>query len=227
MNIAQQTAFAAAEQLFNELVASATHPKRKKNLSLLWNTLNAMSKDGIRKFKVAEVGFRLQKVGGPTTQSLRNAGGADYLRIIKAFELAVTHARPPSPTSDLERALLMVSDQGARALIRGHIAEQKAQLAALSLATRELSALRLRLDPSSSQVAQDFAPAPPSLSPRLQKALERGLDKRRLQSLGLSIEENMALVDEVGLELFAPDFVEALSSLIRPRGETTPEADSS
>nr|WP_276329912.1 gamma-mobile-trio protein GmtX [Simplicispira suum] len=62
------------------------------NLDKVWEALNEIRDEGGRDYSLAEVGRRLEKVGGPKTQSLRNAQGAAYRNIIATYANAVSGA---------------------------------------------------------------------------------------------------------------------------------------
>ena len=67
-----------AKVLYESLKRSSQKDEKIKNLDKLWQILNDIRESGERDFSLAEIGRRLEKVGGLKTQSLRNKQGKDF-----------------------------------------------------------------------------------------------------------------------------------------------------
>jgi hypothetical protein len=115
-------------ETFERLKERVKSPRKKANLELLWRVLSALHEDGATDFSVARVGRRLEEVGGPRTQSIRNKGGAEYRELIDAFVAAYSkQERPGAKTlgSQLEDAIGLIPNAALQAALRIVVSDNK------------------------------------------------------------------------------------------------------
>ena len=116
-----------ARQLYKAHRAATNKASKAENLDRVWEVLETIRDEGFRDYSLAEIGRRLERVGGPKTQSLRNSQGSDYREIISAYAHAVSGStRYVAKTkSNLEQALELITDPSIRATIRIALDEAK------------------------------------------------------------------------------------------------------
>ncbi|ABE35892.1 hypothetical protein DR64_5398 [Paraburkholderia xenovorans LB400] len=212
-----------ARQLYAAHRSTATKPTKVENLDKVWGVLNAIRDDGGRDYSLAEVGRRLEAVGGPKTQSLRNAQGAHYREIITAYADAVSGSTRyvPKTKANVDQALELITDPSIRATLRValdnakrlkvvndnlHAAFKSLQVGAV------LHRLTVESEPSVSAADQGATAA--SLSQRYVIALRKGIDETRLAQQGLQVAQDGSIQSEQGDMLFPPAFVDAIRSIL-------------
>ncbi len=176
-------------------------------------------------YSIAEVGRRLKAIGGPKTQSLRNAQGACFREIITAYANAVSGSTRyvAAGKSNVDQALDLITDPSVRATLRMAIEEGKR----LKVVNDNLHAAfkNLQIGASLTAVpaampAREALPAPlpplakPTLTPRLRAALAKGIDGTRLAQQGLSVDADGSIRSETGDTVFPPSFVTAIRALL-------------
>lgn len=226
-----------ARQLYQTYRQTATKQTKIQNLDRLWEVLESIRQEGGRDYSLAEIGRRLEQVGGPKTQSLRNAQGAHFREIISAYANAVSGStRYVAKTkSNVEHALDMITDPSIRATLRMaleegkrlkvindnlHAAFKSLQLGA-SLGTQDSS---VSLSPVEPKALPAPHPDPPqSLSPRLLNALRKGIDDTRLQQQGLKMGEDGSIENDHGDKVFPPAFVTAIKTVLGEKNNACSE----
>lgn len=207
-----------ARQLYQAHRAAASKPSKVENLDKVWEVLNAIRDDGDRDYSLAEVGRRLETLGGPKTQSLRNAQGAHYREIITAFANAVRGStRYVAKTkSNVEQALELITDPSIRATLRVALDDAKRLKVTNDNLHAAFKSLQVgaSLTPAAPEAPAAIA-APAALSPRLRNALSKGIDPARLAQQGLSITDDGGIQNEHGDRVFPPAFVLAIQAILQ------------
>ena len=203
---------------FETIRAAAKRESTRANLDLLWATLEDMRLAAKIDFSLAEVGRALERRGGPKTQSLRNAQGEHFRRIITAYAQALSASTRyvAKNKSQVELALDLIADPGIRGVLRHALADLKRlkrENDMLRAAYKELRIGALAVQPES---RTEVLPPQPSLllSPRLVDALRKGMDSRRLKERGLSVNDNGSIVDAGEVPLFPPGFATAIAAIL-------------
>lgn len=212
-----------ARQLYLAHRSAANKPSKAENLDKVWEMLNAIRDEGGRDYSLAEIGRRLEKVGGPKTQSLRNAQGAHYREIITAYANAVSGStRYVAKTkSNVEQALELITDPSIRATLRMALDDAKR----LKVVNDNLHAAfkTLQVGASLSQTASaketisiqlPTSHVKTELAPRLLGALKKGIDETRLTQQGLRICNDGSVENEHGDKLFPPAFITAVIAVL-------------
>ncbi|GAA0257795.1 hypothetical protein GCM10009086_11710 [Pseudomonas rhodesiae] len=211
-----------ARQLYQAHRAAASKSSKVENLDKVWEVLNAIRDDGDRDYSLAEVGRRLESIGGPKTQSLRNTQGAYYREIITAFANAVSGSTRyvAKSKSNVEQALELITDPSIRATLRVALDEAKRLKVTNDNLHAAFKGLQVgaSITPTSPE-APATLPAPvaasPELSPRLRNALSKGIDPSRLAQQGLSITDDGGIQNEHGDKVFPPAFVLAIQTILQ------------
>jgi len=220
-----------ARQLYRTYRDTATRPSKVKNLDRLWEVLNSIRDEGCRDYSLAEIGRRLETMGGPKTQSLRNAQGAYLREIIIAYASAVNGSTCYIGTtkSNVEQALDLVTDPSIRATLRMAIEEAKRlkvvndnlHAAFKSLQVGASLSLAHAAEPDrASPASSTFLPIAqtPALTPRLRTALAKGIDETRLAQQGLLVGDDGSICNEAGDRVFPPSFVLAIQAALAADG---------
>lgn len=180
-----------------------------------------MQRSGIDDFTLANAGARFERVGGLRTQSLRNEGGKHYRQLIEAFANDVSgkstntkkrHVLPPD-------RLDAIPDIQLRAWMRQILAENKLLARQVDELKSAFKVLRV-LEPSSPiQESGDATSAPHlDLSVSDLDVLKKGFDPARFAENGWTVGSDGSVVDDIGVSVFPPGFMGAVSKLPGIRG---------
>ena len=210
-----------ARQLYQTFRHAANRESKVKNLDLLWEVLEAIREEGSRDYSLAEVGRRLEAIGGPKTQSLRNAQGAHFRDVITAYADAVSGSKKyvAKGKSQVEAALELITDPSIRATLRMAIEEGKR----LKVVNDNLHAAFKTLQvgatptPPAAPASHPAITSPASgspLTPRLRNALSKGVDRARLAERGLIVADDGSILTQAGEPVFPPAFVTALDAVL-------------
>ena len=208
---------AAAKELLEKHKSEALQQRRKKSFDLLWQALEEMRKAGVAEFKLADIGRKLESLGGPKTQTLRNLAGAAYREVIALYSAA--RAKPDAAAGDdvVGRALATVTNASARKIIADRLRDRKALEAErdrLRVAIASVS-----LNPTEIGVEPTAAARPAYTAPSWAlNAFQTNLDANRLAERGISIAEDGSLQNRQGVAVFSSDFVDAVNELMRAHG---------
>lgn len=231
--------FKDAKALYLSYKKSANKQSVKANLDLVWTALNEIFEEGLKDYSLAELGRRLEKAGGPRTQSLRNPSGAQYREIITAFALAAEGSTKyvAKTKTTVEKALDMVPDPSARAVLRAALNDAKR----LKIVNDNLHAAFKKLSIGASfggsggyitkgelENPVELADGRPvaglvplnssasiSLTAKERLILKRSIDLSRLAQNGLRIDEDGSILSEQGDVLFPSGFVGTIEKLIK------------
>jgi hypothetical protein len=218
-----------ASQVYDECIAEAGHARTKKSLEALWATLQIMRRDGVRDYGPSRVGEYTEQHGGPRAQSIRNANGATFRKLIDA--VAATEGKPrvkapAHPPSNVELAIAMIPDMAARTLLK-MIVEDRRRLQTreneLRTAFARLSVSAGTTDPKIPGVQQAEATQPDqqqlaraALSGVEATALRRFLSDDWLEERSWTIDPDGSIVDNTaGGDLVAPPgFVDGIQKAL-------------
>lgn len=217
--------FRDARQLYLAHKGSATKQAKVDNLTKVWGVLEALYEEGQQDYSLAEVGRRLEKVGGPKTQSLRNAQGAHFREIIAAYATAAGGASRyvGKNKSSVEQALDLIIDPSVKATLRMALDEAKRvkvindNLHAAFKTLQVGATLRApKLEAASKPVAIEelSRSVEADIPARLLNALKKGIDKSRLAQQGLEVCPDGSIENEHGDKIFPPAFVLAIQYLL-------------
>lgn len=208
--------FADALSIVLALKKKAVRENKRKNLDLLWQVLETMWHEGCREFGIADVGRRLADVGGPKTQSLRNEGGQDFHRLIKAFATcsgAYKGAPLVQGRSQLELAVEGLSDPAVRAIFRQVVAENKlykTQNDQLRSAFKELS---VRRPSDATQSTHLNSHQVHQLTSGEKNLLRKNLSPERFEENGWNIMEHGEVVDDTGCIVLSSGFMDIMAKV--------------
>jgi hypothetical protein len=211
-----------ARQLYQSHRVAARHESKIKNLDLLWQVLEGIRSEGGRDYCLAEVGRRLESCGGPRTQSLRNAQGAHFREVVSAYAEAAGGSTRyvAQDRSQVDAALDLITDPSIRATLRMAIEEGKRLKVVndnlhAAFKTLQLGASIMPVPPAAEPCIAAAVPAGETLSPRLRRALHKGVEPTRLAERGLSVQDDGSIHSEAGETLFPPGFVTAVRAVLQ------------
>lgn len=125
------------QQVLEEVLARSNE-RRRGTVRRLVQILSQMANRGVKAFTIAAVGRECEAANVLKTQTIRNANGEDFRRLIEAFALArgasTTH-RPVQHLTPLQEAIAAIPDLDIRTRLNAMLAENRAQRA-------EIQALR-------------------------------------------------------------------------------------
>lgn len=232
----QPDSLAAPRVIFEAAKGRAVRGNKVANLELLWVVLMEIRESGGRDYSLSEVGRRLEEKGGMKTQSLRNAGGADFREVITAFAQSVMGSpRYIAKTkSSVDQALDLIGDHSVRAVLKEEIAQAKkmrAENAMLRHAFSKLSIPREEEIPEEPQTevvleSSNLPVTQPGLGnevretksgklpKRLIAALRKGSDPKRIRTLGFRVTEDGSIQNARGEAIFPPGFLTACEAVL-------------
>ena len=108
----------AVKARFEEAKSNASRDSRKTNIDILWRALESIRISGLNNFSLAEIGRRTEALNGMKTQSLRNEPGKDFRHLIELYEQAVQVDEPSIDSSQIDRAISLISDSGLRVALK-------------------------------------------------------------------------------------------------------------
>lgn len=215
--------FRDAQTLYEAHRKAAARPSKSLNLDKLWQVLNEIWEDGVRDYSIAEIGRRLEYIGGLKTQSLRNTQGSHFREIIQAFAKAADGSTRyvAKNKSNVERALELITDPSIRGTIRFAIDDAKR----LKVVNDNLHAAfktlqlgqTLHADSTTSEnpgTSTSTKAAPRTLSPRHRIALDKGINESRLAQQGLHIAADGSIQNDQGDKIFPPAFASAIHAIL-------------
>lgn len=210
-------ALAAAKDLLAQHKKSTKSLQRQKNLDLLWTVLENLRTAGAMKFNLADIGSRLEKMGGPKTQSLRNDTGIAFREVINLYELALKTPDSVAEPDGVERALATMTNATAKHVLREMVTQAKA-------VARERDQLKIALTamsvlPPSALSPSTLPPSIPTIPGWVFEAIEFNLDKARLMERGYEISKEGYLQDERETALLGPDFLGAIDQILTLHGK--------
>lgn len=227
--------FKDAKVLYLSYKKSANKQSVKANLDLVWTALNEIFEEGLKDYSLAELGRRLEKAGGPRTQSLRNPSRAQYREIISSFALAAEGSTKyvAKTKPSVEKALDMVPDPSARAVLRAalndtkrlkvvndnlHAAFKKLSIGAGISSKIGLSEAKPHEESPELVDNKNFEKLIPvntglALTAKEKLILKRSVDSGRIAQSGLSISPKNEIITSQGDVLFSTDFVNIIKRL--------------
>lgn len=149
------------QQVLEEVLARSNE-RRRGTVRGLVQVLNQMANRGVKAFTVAAVGRECEAANVLKTQTIRNANGEDFRRLIEAFALArgasITH-RPVQHLTPLQEAIASIPDLDIRTRLNAMLAEnraQRAEIQALRQGFAKMQAPPPQPEPSHSAVSSPF-----------------------------------------------------------------------
>lgn len=210
-----------ARVLYESLKKNAKKEEKVKNLDKLWIVLNEIREEGGKDFSLAEIGRRLEKVGGMKTQSLRNKQGKDFRDIIQAYANAISGSTRyiPKNRSNIDEALSLINDPSIRATIKIALDEAKRLKVIndnLHAAFKNIQIGSILNQHNKSELKEETIKYSDKeiLSFQFIQALKKGIDTKRLAQQGLNIENNGSITNEHGDIVFPPSFVFAIRRIL-------------
>lgn len=217
-----------AQRVFEECYAEASHARTKKSLEALWATLKIMRRDRVRDYGPSRVGEYTEQHGGPRAQSIRNASGATFRKLIDA--VAATEGKPRRkasvhPPSNIELAIAMIPDLPARTLLTMIVEDRRrlltrenelrAAFARLSVATGTTDRGSAAIEHAETVRSEEGAGLP-RLSGVEAAVLRRFLSDDWLQERSWSIDPDGSIVDDAvrGDLVAPPGFADVIRKLL-------------
>lgn len=215
------------EAIFRELIASEPPGRKRHNLEIVWQALQQLDAEGTKEFTVAQVGRRVEELGGPRAQSIRNRGGAHFRRLIARFAAGssgITKRVPLRQPTQVQMAIAQIPDLGVQAVITMALEENRrltAENNTLRNAYKELSiAVTSNMQQDRSDTADTTIHSEATLSSfddLMLTSFERFLSERWMEERGYRCELNGSIVDTTAGNILVapPAFVDGLQCAIR------------
>jgi len=212
-----------------EDLKSHASPRKAKTLDLLFEVLHKHAESGVMDFSVATIGRLSSAAGGPTTQSIRNKGGADYRRLIEAWAASrgTTRKKPLAPANRqrlptrFEDILGRIEDPALRAVVGSLIAE------------RNRFFNENRVLKAQTEIVVDCRPVKCEASPAVEvlpsltglltdmerEALQAAVSEKLLEQRGWTVFENGRVKGEDGRSIYKPGYLTAIRKILEETGD--------
>ena len=216
-----------AELLYAQMIGLTKEGTRKRrNLEIVWQALTDLGGQKVPDYSIARVGAKVEELGGPKTQSLRNKDGLHFRQLIESFArssgMPVKKA-PIHSLSQAEIAIEQLANVGSRVVLKMILEENrrlKSENDQLRHAFKSLS-----VDQTKSKVANKAAAETPNksvreklmqLDPTFIQASETFLGKEWLDEHHFGVEANGSIIaqQEGNLLMAPPGFANGLRRLI-------------
>jgi len=196
---------------FVELYGKTLNVDTKSMLINVWKSLELIRASPCNDYRLGTVGKFTKAMGGPQTQSMRNASGIHYRNLIDKYAIAAKLPEQATTNNIHDQLLKEVDNKHTQQHIR--------------LIIQENTSLRNQLNVAKQNIAKNAPPIQstkvmdqtPSLSaPTLSKTKIEAINKfiNGLEKKGYSINEFGAINDSDGLELAPPGFIDALRDVL-------------
>lgn len=216
MSITKTGTLKAAKDLLEQHKREARLDKRKQNLDLLWKALEEMRVAGATRFNLADVGRKLESVGGPKTQSLRNASGVAFREVIALYTSAFERLASDPAFEEIERALSTVTNASSKHFFRRQAIQMRKLAADCQMLRVAISSMSAASMPS---VQFSATSASHSRIPGWAlDAIEQSLSPSWLSERGLTLSAEAGVRDAQNTCLFEPDFLAAMDELLKAGG---------
>lgn len=86
------------DHVFEQILISAAHPTKKRNLQLIHQNCRELQNLGVTDFSLRKIGELIESKGGIKAKALWNAQSADYRKLIEAWQ---AYVGPTSPKRHL------------------------------------------------------------------------------------------------------------------------------
>ena len=210
------TLTAAKDLLEQHKLSGTANAKRRKNLDLLWDTLEEMRKAGVAKFSLAEIGKRLEAKGGPVTQSLRNKNGSVFQEVIGLYTSGLQkNLKNAEDLDGVERALATITNASAKQILRAAVNQAKD-------ISKERDRLKAALADLSAQPPITQGPSAkhsPAMEEWAIESIHANLNASRLLERGLSISPNGVVENGQGVPILGQDFFAAVNHILHLSGK--------
>jgi hypothetical protein len=210
------------ERVLENLKAEATTRKRR-SLDLVHNILIDQGESGSRDFSIATIGRLCAEAGGPSPQSIRNKGGADYRRLIEAHAAfhGTTRKKPLSATSrgnlprSAEDLLKRIEDPALRAVFGSIVAERNALAQECRVLKANVELVVDRREEHGPRATVEVLPALTGLlTPMEREALDEAVSERLLAQRGWQAFDNGRIKDANGRTIYKPGYVTAIRKIL-------------
>jgi len=211
------------DSLLAELKSKST-ARKSKSLDIVNAVLKKQTETGELDFSISNIGRHSHAAGGPTTQSIRNAGGADYRRLIDAWADVAKKSAPSKPKAvDTHRPaardkelLDRIADPALRGVVGSIIAERNRYRSELRL-LKSQTELVVDRRPAKGKSISSPIPTPSLeglLSPIEKEALCDAVSLEFLDSRGWSETKNGRIKDDSGRALYKPGYTSGIRKLL-------------
>lgn len=206
-----------ARSLLEEIFSKTSNTTKRRQLINLWTVLERQARANSDDYQIVTIGKQTTDLGGPTTQTLRNANGNDYRSIIAVFveEIGAAGKPPKKASSDpIEDMINGISDRTLRHQVRLLIQENRSLRNEVNLLKRTLTNSAPPIPVIGSATTRRTELPTASLTPSMIEAVSdfiKRVDegtKYRENEFGAVVDANF---DE---EIAAPGFLQGLKILL-------------
>jgi len=211
--------------VYDGILANASHPAKRRNLTLIHTVCKEREKLGSKDFSLKAVGEAVEALGGPKVKVLWNLQSADYRKLIEAWHAYSGSPKlPESAKAGKEEVVTRnISDPATRIVVEQLIREKNSLRAEVNILKANAKVV-IDKRPNAGRVGTaDGAmtleiSAGPKFNALEQEALEHAISPEFWRTEGWKEEKNGRVVKELGegrtRSIFKPGFVSAIRKCI-------------
>lgn len=205
-------------QLFESLLAAASHPVKKRNLSAVQSICERQHKTGSGVFTVAEIGRLLSAEGVMGAKSLLNPTSQDYRTLIEAWASFARPAKRATEAHDVSGDWLMrIPDPAIRTLVQATLAEVsklRGEVAVLRKHQQPVTLYRGIAKPDAGEAAVVVVSPAERLTDGEREAVSHAVDPGYLAKHDLVIGKRGEIATASGRVVFDPGFAGGIKKLL-------------
>ena len=224
------TTFTHPDAVLDAMLATCTHPTKRRNLNLIHRVCEERQKLGSRDFSLKSIGEFVEARGGMKLKTLWNSTSEDYRKLIEAWEAftgdppAPRRVEKPNPADALTRTIV---DPATRIIVEQIVRERRALRAELNILKSQTTLTIDRRPTAAKEAPQPTTESgvavevhtSPSLSLLEREALEHAVSKTFWDDEGWIEEKHGRVVraagpNEISRTIFKPGFVTAIRRIL-------------
>lgn len=209
----------ASDEFYKSLLASTKNKRKLRNIDILWSVLRRQKERGSNDYSITTIGKMSSEKGGIKAQSILNASGKDYKRLIRTFAEEVNgniKRVKGEKTSESTVMLDSIEDLTLRSRLQFILAENKSLKNQNQILSNSLKKASFKIDDHAPETVETSKKITTNyeLSPLEIKSIEDFISPENLVSEGLQLDEYGALIKDNGRRIAGIGFVSGLRKII-------------
>lgn len=227
----QQTDCIHPEAVRDALLAGASHPAKRRNLTLIYAVCEERANMGVKDFALKAIGEAVEARGGPKVKSLWNSQSVDYRKLIEAWQAyaGAPKFRELSKPGKPDSVTRHIADPATRIVVEKLISERKSlqsEVNILKAQTKFVIDRRPVIAPKPTAHTADGALTLEisegiRLNPLERESLEHSISPEFWRAEGWKEEKNGRVVKDLGegrvRTIFKPGFVTAVRKFLNSK----------
>ena len=202
-----------------ETLKAKSNSRKQRSLDVIYEVCHEQAKAGSRDFSIATIGRLSAERSGPSTQTIRNKGGADFRELITTWAKhadGATKKPPKLQESGIYSILEKIEDPAVRSIVGTVLAKNTKLQGEVNLLKQQTEIVIDRrtvpLVPAPND-ADHQAILPNHLTSTEKSALQHAISDELMEQEGWSIESSGRIVNSLGRTIFKAGFATAIKKI--------------